>query len=242
MIAFADFYEQRAPNEYQIFAWDSQLNNRTVLRPNIKRFDYMPDEIKMIQEENLILLGTPEHRFLNQKEKCIKILSLETGQQIVPDINRHGLTHIHDSLSNNKTVLNHDRTNLSHIQPYSPTNILALGDSDGSQHGSILRIDHRNSKIGDLKDLKYPFNSLSQNEVDQNQIAIGYTNSKVDIFDTRSIEKPGKVRPIEWESSDDIFNFPMCQLILNSQIKLRGRLNKTNGMIPKSNINNQSEW
>ena len=74
--------------------------------------------------------------------------------------------------------------------------MLAFGDSDGSQHGSILRIDHRDSKIGNLKDLKYPFNSLSQNEADQNQFAVGYKNSKVDIFDTRSIEKPGKVRPI----------------------------------------------
>ena len=54
----------------------------------------MPEEIKVTQDKNLILLGTPEHRFLNQKEKCIKIVSLETGQQIVPDINRHGLTHI----------------------------------------------------------------------------------------------------------------------------------------------------
>ena len=105
MIAFADFYEERAPNDYQIFTWDSQLNNRTVLRPKIKRFDYMPDEIKVTQQGNLILLGTSEHRFLNQKEKCIKIVSLETGQQIVPDINRHGLTHIHDSLSHKKLNL-----------------------------------------------------------------------------------------------------------------------------------------
>ena len=94
LIAFADFYEQRARNDYQIFIWDSQPEYRTVLRPNIERFDYMPEEIKVTQDGNLILLGTPEHRFLNQKEKCIKIVSLETGQQIVPDINRHGLTHI----------------------------------------------------------------------------------------------------------------------------------------------------
>ena len=86
------------------------------------------------------------------------------------------------------------RTNLSHIQPYSPANMLVFGESDGSQHGSILRIDHRESKIDDFKDLKYPFYSLSLNEVDQNQFAVGYTNSKVDIFDARYIENPGKIR------------------------------------------------
>ena len=92
------------------------------------------------------------------------------------------------------TEFNHKRTNLSHIQPYSPANMLVFGDSDGSQHGSILRIDHRESKIDDFKDLKYPFYSLSLNEVDQNQFAVGYTNSKVDIFDARYIENPGKIR------------------------------------------------
>ena len=86
------------------------------------------------------------------------------------------------------------RTNLSHIQPYSPANMLVFGDSDGSQHGSIFRIDHRESKIDNFKDLKYPFYSLSQNKVDQNQFAVGYTNSKVDIFDARYIENPGKIK------------------------------------------------
>ena len=97
LIAFADFHEQRTSNDYQIFTWDNQFHHRTVLCPSIKRFDYMPDEIKVSQERNLILLGTPEHRFLNQKEKCIKIVSLETGIQIVPDINRHGLTCLSES-------------------------------------------------------------------------------------------------------------------------------------------------
>ena len=77
--------------------------------------------------------------------------------------------------------------------------MLAFGDSDGSHHGSILRIDPRESKIGDLKKLKYPFTSLSQNEMNQNQFAVGYTNSKVDIFDTRNIETPGKVGSYYWK-------------------------------------------
>ena len=76
--------------------------------------------------------------------------------------------------------------------------MLAFGDSDGSHHGSILRIDPRESKISDLKKLKYPFTSFSQNEMNQNQFAVGYTNSKVDIFDTRNIETPGKVEPYYW--------------------------------------------
>ena len=71
------------------------------------RWDFSYGRIcKNFIDENLILLGTPEHRFLNQKEKCIKIISLETGQKIVPDIHRHGLTHIYDSFFM-KTEFNH---------------------------------------------------------------------------------------------------------------------------------------
>lgn len=72
--------------------------------------------------------------------------------------------------------------------------MLVFGESDGSQHGSISRINPRESKIDGFTDLKYPFYSLSQNKVDQNQFAVGYTNSKVDIFDARYIETPGKIR------------------------------------------------
>ena len=93
LIAFVDFYNERTSNDYVIFTWDGEQKFRASLIPKIQRFDHMVDDMKLTQDNFLIFVGTPEHRFLNQKEKCLKIVSLETGQQIVPDINRHGLTH-----------------------------------------------------------------------------------------------------------------------------------------------------
>ena len=94
LIAFVDFYNERTSNDYVIFTWDGEQKFRASLIPKIQRFDHMVDDMKLTQDNFLIFVGTPEHRFLNQKEKCLKIVSLETGQQIVPDINRHGFNSI----------------------------------------------------------------------------------------------------------------------------------------------------
>ena len=87
-----DFYNERSSNDYVLFTWDSEHKFRACVIPKIQRFDHMVDDMKLTQDNCLIFVGTPEHRFLNRKEKCLKIISLETGQQIVPDINRHGFS------------------------------------------------------------------------------------------------------------------------------------------------------
>ena len=74
--------------------------------------------------------------------------------------------------------------------------MLAFGDSDTSEdgeNGSILRIDPREQKIHDLQKLDQSFYSLSQNQADPNQFAVGFTNRKFEIFDIRKTGKPGSI-------------------------------------------------
>ena len=88
------------------------------------------------------------------------------------------------------------RKNLSHIQTHSASFTLAFGDSDTSSenaNGSILSIDPREQKIHDLQKLDQSFYSLSQNQADPNQVAVGYCNGKFEIFDIRQTGKPGTI-------------------------------------------------
>ena len=72
--------------------------------------------------------------------------------------------------------------------------MLAFGDSSISNNGAILRIDSREHKIHDLQKLEQSFFSMSQNQTDTNQFAVGYSNAKWDIFDIRSLGKPGTIQ------------------------------------------------
>ena len=73
--------------------------------------------------------------------------------------------------------------------------MLAFGDSDISENanGSILRIDPREQKIYDVQKLDQSFYSLSQNQADPNQFAVGYIDGKFAISDIRKTGKPGTI-------------------------------------------------
>ena len=73
--------------------------------------------------------------------------------------------------------------------------MLAFGDSDISENAneSILRIDPREENIYDVQKLEQSFYSLSQNQANPNQFAVGYSNGKFEIFDIRKTGKPGTI-------------------------------------------------